>query len=226
MVYLKEMFKRSKKFLRKCLDSGSDIFNTSMEFRATPISGMKYSPSQLLMLRCLRTRLPCLDSQLVPNVVMDAQNLLIQKQQLQKNMYDKNAKDMEPLEKGEIVQIRSNKWNPAIVKNVHMNPRSYIVESEDGGVYRRNRRHLLKTGESSFSSYTPTIDEHAYGNLPVTKDNVIDISSSNAQDDVVINDLSIFKSHQDGNNSSQVLEEPRQLRRSKRTPHLREYVLK
>ena len=48
------------------------------------------------MPRRLRTRLPCLDSQLVPNVVMAAQNLLIQKQQLQKNMYDKNAKDMEP----------------------------------------------------------------------------------------------------------------------------------
>ena len=64
-----------------------------------------------------------------------------------------------------------------------------------------------------------------------TKDNVIDISSSNAHDnDVVINDPSILNSHQDGNNSSQVLEEPRQLRRSKRTPqeppHLRECVLK
>ena len=44
----------------------------------------------------------------------------------------------------------------------------------------------------------------------VTKDNVIDISSSNAHDnDVVINDPSILNSHQDGNNSSQVLEEPR-----------------
>ena len=50
-------------------------------------------------------------------------------------------------EKGEIVRIRSNKWNPDIViKNVHMNPTSYIVESEDGGIYRRNRKHLLKTG--------------------------------------------------------------------------------
>ena len=146
-------------------------------------------------------------------------------------MYDKNGKDMKPLEKDEIVRIRSNKWNPAIVKNVHMNPRSYIVESEDGGVYRRNRKHLLKTGDSSFSAYTPTIDEHAYGNLPVTKDNVIDISSSNAhENDVVMNDPSILNSHQDGNNSSRVLEDPRQLRRAKTTPqvppHLREYVLK
>ena len=72
------MFKQSK-ILEEVLDSV-----LLMEFRATPIRGMKYSPSQLLMSRRLRTRLPCLDSQLAPNVVMEAQHLLIQKQQLQK----------------------------------------------------------------------------------------------------------------------------------------------
>ena len=38
-----------------------------------------------------------------------------------------------------------DKWSdPATVTSRDAYPRSYIVEAENGGVYRRNRQHLLK----------------------------------------------------------------------------------
>ncbi|KAH3817187.1 hypothetical protein DPMN_118717 [Dreissena polymorpha] len=36
-----------------------------------------------------------------------------------------------------------------------MHDRSYIVETEDGGVYRRNRGHLLKTNEKPLHIFDP-----------------------------------------------------------------------
>ena len=40
-------------------------------------------------------------------------------------------------------------WEPAIVENKH-SERSFIVRSGNDKIYRRNRRHILKTGENKF----------------------------------------------------------------------------
>ena len=37
-----------------------------------------------------------------------------------------------------------SEWESAIVIEEHDAPRSYVVETEDGTAYRRNRKHLLK----------------------------------------------------------------------------------
>ena len=47
----------------------------------------------------------------------------------------------------ESVRIQGNVWKPAIVTRQADTPRSYHVHTEDGGEYRRNCRHLNKTGE-------------------------------------------------------------------------------
>lgn len=57
---------------------------------------------------------------------------------------------------GEVVRVREgNKWKLARVTQVLPSPRSYKVETERGE-YRRNRRHLLRTGESHIPEITPT----------------------------------------------------------------------
>ncbi|KAK2165861.1 hypothetical protein NP493_1347g00026 [Ridgeia piscesae] len=37
-------------------------------------------------------------------------------------------------------------WEPAVVRSAHVNPRSYLVQSQHGQL-RRNRRHLSETNE-------------------------------------------------------------------------------
>ena len=39
-------------------------------------------------------------------------------------------------------------WEPAVVTRQHKSPRSYVVMTENGQVYRRNRRHLHDTQET------------------------------------------------------------------------------
>ncbi len=65
-----------------------------------------------------------------------------------KQFYDRSAKPLKTLELGETVRIRSRNgtWKRAIVRD-KVNGRSYVVETDDGGTFRRNSRDLLKTNE-------------------------------------------------------------------------------
>ena len=55
----------------------------------------------------------------------------------------KQIKTLPQIKKDDTVCIRKGKfWEPAVVKSVHPAPRSFIVTHQDGGDYRRNRRHL------------------------------------------------------------------------------------
>ncbi len=55
------------------------------------------------------------------------------------------------LQAGEHVRMqRGETWQPAVVVNQHQQPWSFIVCTLDGRVYRRNRKHLLKTGGKEF----------------------------------------------------------------------------
>ena len=94
------------------------------------------------------------------------------RQQRQKHYFDQGTRTLSHLQDGENVRIRQgSKWEPATVVKKHNSPRSYIVKTTGGQVYRRNRRHLLKTKETSFPG-TPddTQSEHTgrvgQGTLP------------------------------------------------------------
>ena len=40
-----------------------------------------------------------------------------------------------------------SEWKPAVVVAKHDTPRSYVIKTEDGTEYRRNRKHLMKPQE-------------------------------------------------------------------------------
>ena len=68
-----------------------------------------------------------------------------------KSNYDKQIRDVPPLEVGDRVRFRpngENEWRKAEVM-----PRSYMVEDEYGRVYRRNRRQII--GVPNYSPMTP-----------------------------------------------------------------------
>ena len=69
---------------------------------------------------------------------------LKQRQVVQKELYDKNAKDLKPLKDYSNARVQSQKgtWKPCVVTGATETPRSYKIVTDDGGEYIRNRRFL------------------------------------------------------------------------------------
>ena len=148
-----------KNLLRKACEDGNDPYIVLLEYRNTPISGLKESPAQLLMSRILKSKLPTVESLLKPQVVDNPQQKLRQRSGKQKMYYDRNAKLLPIIKEGETARIRKGKtWEPAIVTAQHTAPRSFMVTTPDGTAYRQNRRHLLPTDESPPVIAGPPID--------------------------------------------------------------------
>ena len=145
--------KKAKDLMRKARDAETDPHLAFLEYRNTPTQGMGSSPVQRFMNRRTRTLLPTTKSLLKPEVVSarETQAELKQRQETQARNYNRSARDLPPLEEGEVVrmkpfQLGEKRWKKGIVAT-KLDERSYLVETSDGGTYRRNRYHLKKTKE-------------------------------------------------------------------------------
>ena len=126
-----------KNLLKKACEDGNDPYIVLLEYRNTPISGLKESPAQLLMSRMLNSKLPTVESLLKPRVVDNPQQKLQQRSGKPKMYYDRNAKLLPSIKEGEAARVRKGKtWEPATVIAQHTAPRSYIVKTPDGTAYR------------------------------------------------------------------------------------------
>ncbi|XP_014677177.1 PREDICTED: uncharacterized protein K02A2.6-like [Priapulus caudatus] len=138
-----------KSLLKKAQEDGKDPYLGLLEYRNTPLDGIG-SPAQMLMGRRLRSTIPMTSAQLQPGTInpTKVQAQLRKKQQVQKAYFDKGSKSLSALETGDTVRIQQgDRWHPATVVEKTKYPRSYVVETPDGGTYRRNRRHLMSTNE-------------------------------------------------------------------------------
>ena len=138
-----------KSILDKSQAERKDPYLALLEHRNTPIDGIG-SPAQISMSRRLRSVIPTTPDQLKPKLIdpEDIKQKLKAKQAQQKLHYDKGSKALPPLKKNELIRMQiQNRWLPATVVGEAGTPRSYNVLSPSGRVLRRNRRHLLKTGE-------------------------------------------------------------------------------
>ncbi|KAH3888824.1 hypothetical protein DPMN_012863 [Dreissena polymorpha] len=61
-------------------------------------------------------------------------------------------------------------WTPATVVEKHDKPRSYIVESDTGQKYRRNRRHLKPTKATFKNSFVEDNDSAMLTEEPLVVD--------------------------------------------------------
>ena len=130
-----------KKLITKAVQTKSSVDAAILAYRTTPLQDCHKSPAELLLGRIPRNHL---NNHLVP-----------QGENQTNRSYDSkysnlHAKELPALNDGDKVRIHNgNKWaKRAVVIQKHRTPRSYVVKSEDGGVYRRNRQHLMKTEES------------------------------------------------------------------------------
>ena len=73
-----------KQLLRKSLAESKDPYIALLEFRNTPITGMKYTPAQMLMSRVLRSKLPCVNNVLEPKVASHVKEGLVNREVKQK----------------------------------------------------------------------------------------------------------------------------------------------
>lgn len=147
-----------KGMLKKCKDN-TDINIALLNYRSTPVAGLDYSPSQLLMSRSLRTNLPCTDNYLKPKIPMNAHEAMVNLKQKSKENYDKNVIVRKPFEEGENITFQSRPdrtwYSGQIIQK--QGPRSYLVKTEKGKVIRRNQKHLNHS-KNKFVVH-PTVEE-------------------------------------------------------------------
>nr|XP_022292854.1 uncharacterized protein K02A2.6-like [Crassostrea virginica] len=155
-----------KNLLKKADESGGDVYACLMNYRASPIDGVGLSPSQLFMNRQLRTKLPITSDRLNLKVVESSKPQLVARQAKQKHYYDRQSTILPDINRGEIIRMQkdSKHWEPAVIDQ-KLDDRSYSVRTGDSKVYRRNRRHLLKTGETNLPSAVSDDTEAISDNL-------------------------------------------------------------
>lgn len=131
----------AKKLITKAHDSGQELFLALLEYRNAPVHSLGSSPSQILLSRRCRTLLPVHESKLEPVVVTNIVEKIRENQASTQHYYNRNAKERDDFGEGDHVyfQNQDSLWKKGHVIEVCDSPRSYLVEGEDGTVYRRNK---------------------------------------------------------------------------------------
>ena len=165
-----------KGVLNKALDSNDDIYLALLAYRTAPMACGK-SPSEMLMNRKLRNRLPQVDSESI-----EINERQVKSKLKQVELYNQHAKDLPVLKPNDVVRVRKDdRWANKAQVLVQISPRSYKVLTKEGKVIRRNRRQLLRTDESMNSSDlrdTCNIDvEHSMSSSSVNTEHISEEAS-------------------------------------------------
>ena len=96
-----------KNLFRKAHDDNADPHIALLEFRNAAVTGLEYSPAQILISRRLRTKLPISSSLLRPKVV-DVNDDLCSRQLQQKLYHDRSAKPLPLAKKGDKVRFKKH----------------------------------------------------------------------------------------------------------------------
>ena len=154
-----EGVRQIKELMRKCKESGEDFCLALLDLRNTPRDDKIGSPMQRLQGRRAQTRLPILDSRLKPSTIEPntVHDKMMEYRRKQKFYYDRNAKQLPELKKDAAVRVWTpNGWKPAEYQGKHPLPNSHVIRAGDQGLtYRRNRKHLLMTGEEPHRAVIP-----------------------------------------------------------------------
>lgn len=141
-----------KNLIKKCAESGDDIYLSLLELRNTPRDNEIGSPMQRLMSRRAKTLIPIAQKLRKPESSSgeNVASKLLDYREKQKFYYDQHAKVKDDLQPGDAVRINSpSGWKPAEYVRKSEHPRSHIVKAgETGREYRRNTDKILKTRET------------------------------------------------------------------------------
>ena len=171
-----------KRLMSKALADKSDPYLALLEYRNTPVDNLA-SPAQLLMSRQLRSVMPSIEHNFVPNAVPNQEYKEARKkqQEAKKEAYDRHTHPIKPFAPGQPVWLNKTgqakeRWIKAHVTGRYdeSSDRSLTVETEDGTVYRRNRKfirprystngckYLQNNGTTLTSMEVPIVPESSY----------------------------------------------------------------
>ena len=165
------------------IKKAQDPHKALLNYRNTPLEGIGLSPAQLLMGRRLKTTLPTHTDLLKKHGAQEVKEHFQKRKLQEKVYYDKRSgKELPPLNNGEKVTLQhGNKWVPATVISKHHTPRSYIVQTQEGQKYRRNRRHLNKCRPLKDKPTASVHDQRkASPNIHTSKDNKVPVPTTEA----------------------------------------------
>ena len=135
-----------KSLLEKAKDNNKGPHLTVLEARNTS-AGNYRSPTELAIDIHLRSVLPVNPNNLKIKTISNDEFKEKRRKYKDKESkyYDERTKEMKALRYGEAVRLlRDGKWEPATVLEKADEPRSYILKTQNGRTYRRNRGHILK----------------------------------------------------------------------------------
>uniref|UniRef100_A0A0A9W2U6 RNA-directed DNA polymerase n=1 Tax=Lygus hesperus TaxID=30085 RepID=A0A0A9W2U6_LYGHE len=132
----------AKKILAKCENLRIGL----LSYNSSPLKN-GFSPSELLMGRRLRTMVPISTENLRPKLpdMGKLQQFEREDRERRKHYFDRRhgaVKEKPDLRVGEHVYVRDLKQQ-GIVKEKDVSPRSYLVETSQGSIVRRNQYHLV-----------------------------------------------------------------------------------
>ena len=152
---------RAVRTVKALLRKNVDPYPALLSYRSTPLQN-GLSPSELLMGRRLRTKVPAIPSVLKPNVQdTDRQTVKLWEDQYRSKQqinHDKRhrAHDLPPLTVGKQVWVRDQNREGQII-GAAKQPRSYLVKT-DMSTLRRNRSALIATSSKpAISSNRTTV---------------------------------------------------------------------
>lgn len=172
--------KIAKKLMKRSKSAGEDPFISLLNLRNTPTEGLNTSPAQRLLGRRTKSLLPTASAKLVPGY-HDPRTETNLKEKRKMGASNLGGRDLRPLTLGDTVRmqpIENNKkeWKQATVSQ-QLNSRSFIVTTENGKCYKRNRRFLRKSVASTHSipaittpvesRQQPTVDTQISASEPV-----------------------------------------------------------
>lgn len=131
-----------KNMIIKCDKEGTDQFEALMEQRNTPRQDTGLSPCEMMFGRPTRTRLP--------KLILSKTSRNTKREQRKKSVkryYNKTAYDKPTLKQNQSVffeRKEKEKWILGKIVDCLHN-QTYIIQSQDGTTYRRNRLHIRPT---------------------------------------------------------------------------------
>lgn len=149
--------KIAKTLIAKAHKAGADVHLALLDYYNTPTEALDSSPAQRLFSRRTRTIMPTSDRLLQPSIPLDVKDKMVKKKLKSQVYYNQATKELDTLHRGEMVRIQDRDWAKGTVLK-QCDIRSYRVRTEDGGIYRRNRRSLRRTDESSNTTLRTTAE--------------------------------------------------------------------
>lgn len=163
-----------KKLMKKCKEANEDIYLALLSFRNTPVYNSEYSPSQILMSRHLRDKLPINEQKLNPKIINrnKLQEIINNTQKHSKEQYDnRGVQSKSELKKDTLIWYQDKPkgiWKKGKIAN-RIRDRTYRIVRDDGTCIVRNRYYIkerqsniaqVPTSQSSYV-YFPSTSESA-----------------------------------------------------------------